>query len=163
MLQPMVTGAALCVLRPRPSFQAQSNLSWNAGYGRPVVAAIATVLGLVVALVFSIFLSIVCSLGSVTLWCCGVWEIGQWWRNEVASRSKGTRPRRRDWVFAETTVRERHGGDGEKQFRVDLLLKETTGLDVEDLSLRIKRRKRAALIRANGNQDPLIDVRMCFL
>lgn len=62
-------------------------------------------------------------------------------------------------------VRKRHDGDlgdGERQFRVDLLLKESTGLDVEDLSLRIKRRERAALMRANGNQDPLIEARHCL-
>jgi len=63
-------------------------------------------------------------------------------------------------------VRRRHGGDlddGEGQFRVDLLLKEMTGLDVEDLSLRIKslqikRRDRAVLRGDNGDQDPLADV-----
>lgn len=111
-----------------------------------------------VVVVVAIPLSVACALACVALWLCGFWGIYQWWENEIATRKPGQRPRLRDWVFAETVVRRRHGGNldgGERQFRVDRLLKETTGLGVEDLWLEIKRRSKEA--RDNGNQDPLAE------
>lgn len=91
------------------------------------------------------------------LWFCGLWGIGRWWRNEVARRTKGSRPGQRDWALARDRVRTQmvELGGGDKQFRVDLLLKETTGLGVEDLSWRIKRFEQEALRRANGGEDAL--------
>lgn len=112
-------------------------------------------------MVFAVVLSIACALGSVILWFLGLWGIGQWWMNENASRRKGRRPLQRDWVFAENAVSTRNVcnlRDGERQFRVDLLLKETTGLDMEDISLRIKRRDRAALARADVDEDAFCEV-----
>ncbi|CAM9276564.1 unnamed protein product, partial [Scytosiphon promiscuus] len=143
------------------SLQDRSHGSWSSGYGRPSVALLLNGVGWAVAMLFAAVLSIACSLGSIILWVLGVWGIGQWWMNENASRRKGRRPRQRDWVFAENAVSARNGGNlrnDERQFRVDLLLKETTGLDMEDISLRIKRRDRAALARADVDEDVFCEV-----
>ena len=142
--------------------QAPSGEYWEKGYGRPLVAFTLNILLWAGFVVLAVSLSVACALASVALWLCGLWGITQWWKNEIATRTKGQRPRQRDWVFAETIVRRRNGGnldDGERQFRVDLLLKETTGLDVEDLLPRIKRKE--AMKHANDTQDDaLLEVSM---
>ncbi|CAM9277026.1 unnamed protein product [Scytosiphon promiscuus] len=98
-------------------------------------------------------LSITCAFACIALWLCGLWGIGQWWRHEVARQGKGKRPLQRDWVFAEDLVSKRNGGDfddGRRQFRVDVLVKETTGLDVEALSQRMKRKEKELSRLAKG-------------
>eukprot|EP00752_Nemacystus_decipiens_P016917 g15145.t1 len=130
---------------------------WNAGYVRPLMMVIVNVFGWVMALVFAAAVSVACSLGSVVLWFCGLWGIGQWWSD--ANVRRGDETQSRSQAYVETMVsNKRHGaGDvGEGEFRVDLLLKETTGLGVEDLQLRIKLRE-TGFMRANLHQDPPIE------
>lgn len=150
---------AFCACHAEPKLirtspmQDRSQDSWSAGYGRPLLGLLLNAIGWAVSMVFAAVLSIACSLGSVVLWVLGLWGIGQWWMNEIASRRRGRRPRQRDWVVAEKIVGTRNRGnlrDGERQFRVDLLLKETTGLDVEDVWLHIKHN--SELARANVDE-----------
>ena len=76
----------------------------------------------------------------------------------MASRRAIQRPQ--DRVSAEDLVSKRcdSSSGGNKQFRVDRLLKTVTGLDMEDLSMRIKRRQMATTKRSKGDDDCIAEV-----
>lgn len=143
------------LVRSNSRFKHQQNKNqpyWSKGYFRPMVAAAFTGLGWLLAVFVAAILSTACILGSVALWVCGLWGIWQWYNIEMVSRSKGKNTRERDCLFAEDIVskQNRDCDAGVRHFRADRLLKTITGLDVEDLSLRIMRREEAALKRSNG-------------
>lgn len=84
-----------------------------------------------------------------------------WGRFETTCEHRGKRPINRERRAAEEIVKKLNGNPNGGTFRVDQLLKSTTGLDVADLSTRITRREDAQK-RADGmDERPRSNVSAC--
>lgn len=112
-----------------------------------------------VEIVVAALLCLIYIVSSVGLWFCGLWGIYVWGHFEMHNRRPGKRPFNRDRKTAWDIVEKLNGTPDGRTFRVDQLLMTTTGYDMEDLAIHIRRREEAALSRANGIDDrPSCDV-----
>lgn len=109
---------------------------WSKGYGRPVVATVFVGFGWICAFPFAAIFTIYCITKSVALFCYGIFDTYNWWRAELSDNHDADRD---DVETAEDMMYRLNNNtnNGSKHFRVDRLLKMTTGLDVEDIWRRI--------------------------
>ena len=112
---------------------------WSKGYVRPLVATVFFGFGWVCFFVFSAILTIYCIIISLLLFWYGIVDTWRWWKDELSS-ADGTKDTDNyvetsdDMVFRLNSSTNK----GSKHFRVDRLLKMTTGLDAEDIWRRIE-------------------------
>lgn len=111
-----------------------------------------------------------CALASAALWLCGVCSVIEWvwWRLTTGRRKYLKRKRRevppgeergKDWRKARDIARARNyaqNNPDSEHFNVAPLLKMTAGLDLADLSLRIKRKAEANHAKEDFGPPPAI-------
>lgn len=140
----------------------------NKGYFRPLCAVVLVSLRWAVALVPATLLSLFYAILAFPLWLCGLWGIIQWWEKRAKDVKTSTLESPDDIV----SKMNEYPNDGNRDpnydnpnFRVNDLVKMTSGLDMEELvtrsrELELKRRDAADVVSLlQTNHWPRLDTK----